>query len=65
MFQVYKVGCVFSMVVVSIESILPHGEFGRNDHREDVPHFIVWLKLVLEQDYLSYENLGYFLAFLE
>ena len=24
------------MVVISI---LPHAEFGRNDHREDVPHF--------------------------
>ena len=31
-----KVGCVFSMVV---NSILPHAEFGRNDHREDVPHY--------------------------
>ena len=31
-----KVGCVFAMVVVSI---LPYAEFGRNDHREDAPHF--------------------------
>ena len=31
-----KVGCIFLMVVVSI---LPHTEFGPNDHREDVPHF--------------------------
>ena len=31
-----KVGCVFPMVVVSI---LPHAEFGPNDHREDAPHF--------------------------
>ena len=29
-------GCVFPMVVISL---LPHGEFGRNDHREDAPHF--------------------------
>ena len=29
-----KVGCVFPMVVVSI-----HGEFGRNDHQQDVTHF--------------------------
>ena len=31
-----KVGCIFLMDVVSI---LPHAEFGRNDHREDVSHF--------------------------
>ena len=31
-----KVGRVFPMVVVSIQ---PHAEFGRNDHREDAPHF--------------------------
>ena len=34
--QDIKVGCVFPMVVVSI---LPHAEFGQNDHREDAPHF--------------------------
>ena len=33
-----KVGCVFPMVVVSI---LPHAEFGPNDHREDASHFIL------------------------
>ena len=32
-----KVGCVFPMDVVSL---LPHEEFGRNDHREGPPHFI-------------------------
>ena len=32
-----KVGCVFPMVVVSIQ---PHLEFGPNDHRDDTPHFI-------------------------
>ena len=31
-----KVGCVFPMVVVSI---LPHAEFGPNDHRKDALHF--------------------------
>ena len=31
-----KVECVFPMVAVTI---LPHAEFGPNDHREDVPHF--------------------------
>ena len=40
---------------MAIVSLLLHAEIGRNDHREDVPHFIVWLRLVLEQDYLSYE----------
>ena len=30
------VGCAFPTVVVSI---LPHGEFGRNDHREHPLHF--------------------------
>ena len=31
-----KVGCVCLMV-----PMLPHAEFGRNDHREDVTHFKV------------------------
>ena len=31
-----KVGCLFPIVVVCI---LPEAEFGRNDHREDAPHF--------------------------
>ena len=31
------VGCVFPMVVVSI---LPHAEFGPNEHRVDAPHFM-------------------------
>ena len=31
----YKVGCVLAMVV----SILPHAEFGRNNHWEDASHF--------------------------
>ena len=33
-----KVGCVYAMVIVSI---LPHAEFGPNDHREDAFHFIL------------------------
>ena len=33
----YKVGCVFPMVVVSM---LPHADFGPNDHRDDALHFI-------------------------
>jgi len=37
-FDKNKVGCVFPMFVVSI---LPHAEFGSNDHREDAPHFII------------------------
>ena len=32
-----KVGCVFPMIVVSL---LPHADYGRNDHREDAFHFI-------------------------
>ena len=32
-----KVGRVFPMVVVSL---LPHEEFGPNDHRKDAPHVI-------------------------
>ena len=42
-------GCVFAIVVVSM---LPHAEFGRNDHREDTPHFIerLW-------QFLAWENL--------
>ena len=28
--------CVFPMVIVSI---LPHADFGSNDHRKDAPHF--------------------------
>ena len=31
----HKVGCVFPIVVIYI---LPLVEFGRNDHRENVPH---------------------------
>ena len=35
-----KLGCVILMVVVSI---LPHAEFGANEHREDAPHFMMEL----------------------
>ena len=36
--HVGKVGCVIPMVVISI---LPHVNFGLNDHRKDTPHFTV------------------------
>ena len=32
----FKGGCVFPVAIVSM---LPHAEFGPNDHREDAPHF--------------------------
>ena len=35
-----KLGCVVSMVVVSMVAILPHAECGPNDHRKDAPPFI-------------------------
>ena len=41
------VECVFSMVVVSL---LPHAEFGSNNHRDDAPHFIgifKWQRLII------------------
>ena len=37
-FHPNKVGCVFSMIFVSI---LPHAEFGPNDHQENAYHFTV------------------------
>ena len=36
LFREFKVGCVFP---INVLSILPHAKFGRNDHREDEPHF--------------------------
>ena len=39
-----KVKCVFPTVV---GAILPHTEFGRNDHREDASHFIFKCKLTI------------------
>ena len=42
-----EVGCVFPMVVVSI---LLRAEFGRNDHREDAPHFRCGLNLKIQKD---------------
>ena len=48
---IYKVGCVFPMVIVSI---LPHAEFGPNDHREDAPHFITRHTIVwIPRDFLN------------
>ena len=44
-----KVGCILTTVIVSI---LPHAEFGRNDHREDTPHFMNDFDiLVTEREY--------------
>ena len=37
MIQTSKLGCMVRKV---IDSILPHAEFGRNDHRKDAPPFI-------------------------
>ena len=37
-FLTYKLGCVVKMVV---NTILPHAESGRNDHRKDAPPFIL------------------------
>ena len=45
-FPAFKVGCIFPMVVVYL---LPQAEFGRNDHREDAPHFKSWGILELIQ----------------
>ena len=41
-----KAGCVCAMV---IGSILPQVEFGRNDHREDTPHFTRCFKIILQK----------------
>ena len=30
---------------MAVVSILPHAEFGRNDHQEDAPHFIVYIEM--------------------
>ena len=38
-----KVGCIFLMAVIFL---LPHAELGRNDHREDAPHFAFQIFLV-------------------
>ena len=44
-----KVLCVFPMVNVSI---VPHAEFGRNDHQEDALHFTLRSHLLR----MSFEN---------
>ena len=38
--SVAKVGCVFSIAVVS-KLLTPHAEFWANDHREDASHFLL------------------------
>ena len=30
------------VVMIVVDSTLPHAEFGRNDYREDVPHSKFW-----------------------
>ena len=47
--KLIKVGCVFPMVVVYI---LPHGEFGPNDHGPDTPHF-TWIMSLLVSNSVS------------
>ena len=51
-----KVGCLFSMVVVSK---LPYTEIGPNYHREDAPHFsnLLWTKSY-EYESLSWQIKG-------
>ena len=44
--QPNKVGCAFPMVIVTI---MPHAEFGPNDHRVDAPHFTKYT-IILEMD---------------
>ena len=52
-----KVRCVFTMIVVSL---LPRGESGPNDYREDIPLFIA--RVIATKDFSRpqggvYENL--------
>ena len=54
----FKVGFVFAMVVISI---LPHVEFGPNDHRKDVPHF----SFGMLKDPSSRPSTSFFFKFLE
>ena len=39
---IIKVGCVFPVVVVSI---LPYADLGPNYHREDAPHFTIFINV--------------------
>ena len=58
-----KVKCVLPMVV---DSMLPHAEFGPNDHREDAPHFRIssgklnllkiWKKLFLTSQHILIQS---------
>ena len=45
-----KLGRVVRMVV---DSILPHGEFGPNDHRKDAPPFRTFKTITQFFDFLS------------
>ena len=42
--DINKLRCVVSMVV---DSILPHGEFGRNYHGKDAPPFTCMVEITL------------------
>ena len=52
-----KVGCIFSMVVVSLPS---HAESGRCDHWEDKPHYFIHKKTANE---ILARDQGYFIQF--
>ena len=61
------VGCIFPIVTVSM---LPHLEFGRNDHREDAPHVISskswpWWKAWISSNFPGkiFRNLKYLIEF--
>ena len=48
-----KVGCVFSMFVVSV---LPHVEFRPYDHQEDASHFTVTISLDSKANYRRFDS---------
>ena len=39
------------MVKIVVDSILPHAEFGPNDHPVDAPHFRITTKTIIDQCY--------------
>ena len=42
--------------MVVVVAILPHAEFGPNDHREDAPHFIILVSFVSTQRHFIFFN---------
>ena len=52
---IYKVGCVFPMVIVTI---LHRADFRLNDHRKDAQHFTIhfvkYLSLLLKNSFILY-----------